>query len=402
MKNIWKLLLVSSLLAGCSMYSVDESAENNEEETNQEDEEVSQDVSFVLQESNRIAQVSPMNDDALSVLSDYVNNAADGEYEVGTAGELTLDYSGVYLTGEEAVYSVYLLTNRTNVDMFNVQFEVTQETPSGETVLEEYPLYLGEEIFGVLEQNTAMPVYIEMESETAENLDGLQFGDGEITLQNLNFDTEEDPLDGATDEDEIVEDELSEAEGSEETEDEGIPEGYNYGYHPAYMIGVRQEEALMEDIQAGNVPELTVQTPPVIANDIQGGEIMSMIQADEIVNPASGFSEAGQLSLFWTGISTGEHESTIFLLANRTGEELVDEEITINFQTSDGDDILDEETLTLSQAEYGSLPDSTLTPIVVDIPVESRENFAKLLDPQEGVAPQYELVQDQEHSEPVE
>lgn len=390
MKNIWKLLLVSSLLAGCSMYSVDESADSNEEETTQEEEE-SQDVSFVLQESNRIAQVSPLNDDALRVLSDHVNGAADGEYEVGTGGELTLDYSGVYLTGEDAVFSVYLLTNRTNVDMFNLQFEVTQETSGNDTVLEAYPLYLGKEIFGVLEQNTAMPVYIEMESETAEDLDGLQFGDGEITLHHLNFDTEENPIGEDTNEDEFVE-EFPETEGSEETEENSIPEGYNFGYHPAYMIGVRQEEELMEDIQAGNVPDLTVQIPPIIANDIQGGEIMSMIRSEEIVNPASGFSQDGALSLFWTGISTGQYETTVFLLANRTGKEISDEEITVNFQTSDGDDILDNETLTLSSAEYGTFPTDTLTPIMVDIPAESRENFSRLLDPQEGVAPQYEIV----------
>ena len=390
MKNIWKLLLVSSLLAGCSMYSVDESADSNEEETTQEEEE-SQDVSFVLQESNRIAQVSPLNDDALRVLSDHVNGAADGEYEVGTGGELTLDYSGVYLTGEDAVFSVYLLTNRTNVDMFNLQFEVTQETSGNDTVLEAYPLYLGKEIFGVLEQNTAMPVYIEMETETAEDLDGLQFGDGEITLHHLNFDTEENPIGEDTNDDEFVE-EFPETEVSEETEEDSIPEGYNFGYHPAYMIGVRQEEELMEDIQAGNVPDLTVQIPPIIANDIQGGEIMSMIRSEEIVNPASGFSQDGALSLFWTGISTGQYETTVFLLANRTGKEISDEEITVNFQTSDGDDILDNETLTLSSAEYGTFPTDTLTPIMVDIPVESRENFSRLLDPQEGVAPQYEIV----------
>lgn len=390
MKNIWKLLLVSSLLAGCSMYSVDESADSNEEETTQEEEE-SQDVSFVLQESNRIAQVSPLNDDALRVLSDHVNGAAEGEYEVGTGGELTLDYSGVYLTGEDAVFAVYLLTNRTNVDMFNLQFEVTQETSGNDTVLEAYPLYLGKEIFGVLEQNTAMPVYIEMESETAEDLDGLQFGDGEITLHHLNFDTEENPIGEDTNEDEFVE-EFPETEGSEETEEDSIPEGYNFGYHPAYMIGVRQEEELMEDIQAGNVPDLTVQIPPIIANDIQGGEIMSMIRSEEIVNPASGFSQDGALSLFWTGISTGQYETTVFLLANRTGKEISDEEITVNFQTSDGDDILDNETLTLSSAEYGTFPTDTLTPIMVDIPAESRENFSRLLDPQEGVAPQYEIV----------
>ncbi len=390
MKNIWKLLLVSSLLAGCSMYSVDESADSNEEETTQEEED-SQDVSFVLQESNHIAQVSPLNDDALRVLSDHVNGAADGEYEVGTGGELTLDYSGVYLTGEDAVFSVYLLTNRTNVDMFNLQFEVTQETSGNDTVLEAYPLYLGKEIFGVLEQNTAMPVYIEMETETAEDLDGLQFGDGEITLHHLNFDTEENPIGEDTNEDEFVE-EFPETEGSEEAEENSIPEGYNFGYHPAYMIGVRQEEELMEDIQAGNVPDLTVQIPPIIANDIQGGEIMSMIRSEEIVNPASGFSQDGALSLFWTGISTGQYETTVFLLANRTGKEISDEEITVNFQTSDGDDILDNETLTLSSAEYGTFPTDTLTPIMVDIPAESRENFSRLLDPQEGVAPQYEIV----------
>src|SRR5699024_7697552 len=390
MKNIWKLLLVSSLLAGCSMYSVDESADSNEEETTQEEEE-SQDVSFVLQESNRIAQVSHLIDDVLCVLSDHVNGAADGEYEVGTGGELTLDYSGVYLTGEDAVFAVYLLTNRTNVDMFNLQFEVTQETSGNDTVLEAYPLYLGKEIFGVVEQDPAMPIYTEMESETAEDLDALQFGDGEITLHHLNFDTEENPIGEDTNEDEFVE-EFPETEGSEETEENSIPEGYNFGYHPAYMIGVRQEEELMEDIQAGNVPDLTVQIPPIIANDIQGGEIMSMIRSEEIVNPASCFSQDGALSLFWTGISTGQYETTVFLLANRTGKEISDEEITVNFQTSDGDDILDNETLTLSSAEYGTFPTDTLTPIMVDIPAESRENFSRLLDPQEGVAPQYEIV----------
>src|SRR5699024_12583057 len=101
--------------------------------------------------------------------------------------------------------------------MFNLQFEVTQETSGNDTVLEAYPLYLGKEIFGVLEQNTAMPVYIEMESETAEDLDGLQFGDGEITLHHLNFDTEENPIGEDTNEDEFVE-EFPETEGSEETE----------------------------------------------------------------------------------------------------------------------------------------------------------------------------------------
>src|SRR5699024_11933738 len=108
-----------------------------------------------------------------------------------------------------------------------------------------------------------------------------------------------------------------------------------------YMIGVRQEEELLGVIQADNVPDLTVQIRPIIANDIQGGEIMSMIRSEEIVNPASGFSQDGALSLFWTGISTGQYETTVFLLANRTGKEISDEESTVNFQTSDGEEILD-------------------------------------------------------------
>lgn len=392
MKKIWSLLLVSSLLAGCGMYTADDTSDNDTEDTAETEEEDTS-IDFVLQESDRFAQVSPMNDDALRVLSDYVTEAEDDQ--VGTAGELTLDYSGVYLTDEEAIYGVYLITNRTNVDMENIQFLVSQQTSGGELVLEEYPLYLGAEMFGTLEKNTAMPVYIEMDLEETSELDGEQFGAGDITLASLNFDTSEGALGEELEDDEVVDEESFVTE-EEESEEDAIPEGYNFGYHPAFVLAMRQEEQLLEDIQTGNVPELTVQTPPILYNDIQGGEIMSMIRSDEIVHPASGFSQEGEMNLFWTGVSTGEYETTIFLLANRTGQELSDIDITVNFQTSDGDIILEEETINLPSYEYGSLPTDTLTPIMVDIPAGARQDFARLLNPQEGVQPQYEIVESNE------
>lgn len=391
MKKQWLLLTVAGLLAGCSMYSVDESeADQNTEETSENGEEnqsESNDLSFVLQESDRLAQVSPLNDDALGILSEHVSESDPDQ--VAPAGELSLDYSGVYMSGEDALYGVYLLTNRMAVDLFNLQFHVDHQNANGETILEEYPLYLGEEMFGVLEQNTAMPVYIEMPLEQSDLMDGQQFGDGEIAIRNLNFDTEEDPIDLLEDEDVAEEDYES---GQAEEEESSVPEGYNLGYNPALMLAMEQEEALIADIEAGNVPELAIHTPPVLYNHVQGNEIMSMVQSEELVNPASGFSREGELTLFWTGISTGEHESTIFLLANRTGQSVSDLDLTVNFATSDDQVILDEATVTLSSGEYGTIENNTLTPVVVDIPAQSRSNFARLLDSQAGVSPQYEIV----------
>lgn len=389
MKKFLSLLLASTVLTGCSMYSVDES-ENNEEQTEETAEE-SQEIDFVLQESDKYAQVSPINDEALRVLSDFV---LESDAEVGVAGELSLDYSGVYLSGEEEIFGVYLITNRTNMDMENIQVNVTHETSNGETVLEAHPLYLGGEMFGLLEQNTAMPVYIEMDEEDAQALEGDSFENSEITLTSLNFDATEDLIDDQT------EDEAEETD--EESEDSGVPEGYNAGYNPAFVLAMRQQEQLLSDIEAGNVPELDVQSPPIIVNGIQGGELLNIIQAEEIVNPASGFSQEGALTLFWTGVTTGEYESTIFYVANRTGEDLSDFDITMTFETSDGGTILDEETITLSASDYGTLPNNGLLPILVDIPADGRTELAKLLDPQSGVSPEYYIVEDGENEETTE
>lgn len=392
MKKIWTILAVSSLLAGCSMYSVDETqdSENDQEEQAElEEAEVTTDINFSLQESDRFAQVSPLNDDGLRILSDYVIEAeAD---QLAPAGELAMDYSGVYLSSEDSIFAIYLLTNRTNVDMMDLQLHVSHQTSDGEVILEEHPIYLGREMFGILSEDTAMPVYIEMASEEASLLDGQSFGTGEVTIDNLVFDTEEDAL---GQEEDLAEEESEETTEAEETDEEenSVPEGFNLGYHPSFVLVMRQEQELLEDIQAGNVPELSVEVPPVLANHIQGGEIMNMIRADEIVHPASGFSQEGQLSLFWTGITTGEYESTIFLLANRTGEDLSDFSITVDFLTSDGGEILSEEELAITLTEYGTVPSDSLMPIMVDVPAENRDEFARLLDPQADVQPQYQIV----------
>lgn len=389
------ILAVSGLLAGCSMYSVDESAEETDDQTEEEtvqEEETTSDIEFKLQESEHFAQVSPLNDDGLRILSDHVEES-DAD-DLAPAGEVALDYSGVYLSGEETIFAMYLMMNRTNVDMTDIAMEVSHQTSDGEDILDHHPIYLGEEMFGVLEQDTAMPVYIEMDGDQADTLEGLSFGTSEVTLDNFTFDTKvEDDSDEDLDDEETTEDQAAQEVPAEEEEDSGVPAGYNLGYHPGFVLAMRQEEQMIEDIEAGNVPDLSVETPPVLMNDPQGGEIMNIVRTDEIVNPASGFSQEGELTLFWTGISTGEHESTIFLLANRSGQEMSDFTITVDFATSEGGVILDEEELSISQAEYGTLPNDSLTPIVVDIPGEVRGEFGRLLSPGEGVRPQYNIVE---------
>ena len=391
------LILAAGLLTACSMYTVDEEdqEETSQEEASQEDgsqgegqdsEEDSNDLAFVLQESDRLAQVSPFNDDALAFLSEQVEADEDGE--IGEVGELTLDYSGIYLSAEEELYGVYLLTNRLNLDMTNLSFEVTHYNSAGQAVLEDYPLYLGKDMFGVLEQGTAMPVYIELPLDDTEAIEGEGFQEGEITLANLNFDTEEDLIDG------LEEEEVADDDQEEEVDDQEdqTPEGYNVGYNPTYVMTVRQQEELLADIESGDVPDLAVTTPPIIANDPQGDDIMAMVQDENIVNPAAGFSLDGQLTLYWTGIATGNYETTIFMLANRTDQAYSDFDLTLDFANSDDQVILDQEEIHLSAEDYGEVEANSLTPILVDIPEDSRPALERLLDPEEALAPQYELV----------
>lgn len=364
MKHVIIALLSMATLSGCGLYSTnqtpsEEIAEKQEKQT---------DVVFNLQKSNEFAKSSPLNDETLKLLSDRV---VEGNKEaMGVDGELSLTFSGVYLEAENNIYGVYLLTNRTDDDMTNIRFDMMMkatETDSAPIIAKQ--IYLGSEAFGTLASDTAMPVYVEMSADKKQAIDMFEFGQAIVTIDNIHY---EKP-DGVN------------------SEDDQMPEGFTPGYHPQYTLSVRHEEQLRKDIAEGNVPQLELIVPPTIQNNPQAGEIIALLN-DEVLNPARGLSVESEMTLYWTGVTAKESNgsiSTLFLIANRTGKDMTDFSVTMNFKTSGGDDILDNHQLTLSSSEYGTLPTNSVMPVFVTIPANKQPILDHILEGE--VSPQYSI-----------
>lgn len=371
MKKKLLALGLTALLAGCSMYTVEEESSTNEEQSGQGEsggeETDNAEIKFSLQNSDRIVQVSPTNDEALNMLSDMVYEAEDA---VGEEGEITVDYSGVYLNAGESSYGVFLITNRTDEPVTNISLNLTVEGTDGTSLLDNYPVYLAMEHFGVLEADSAMPLYVELDAPEDVLTQTAQEDATETTVNGI---THEHPTD-------VEEDQAADQK-----------EGFNPGYHPSYTLSIQGQQQMQEDIESGNVPQLELLSPPVIMN--QPGENPLTLMDEQLLNTARATMPEGDFGLFWTGLTQVNEESgamtTMFLLGNRTGEDLANVEVDMDFTDTAGNSYV-EDTVNLPQEEYGTLNDQSLMPFFVEIPGSLTDSFQTLLEG--GEQPEYSVV----------
>lgn len=369
MKKLVAILTTSFLLTGCGMYTMEEETEDQTEETeNQAQAEEDQaEIEFSLQESDRQAQVSPFNDESLKLLSDRVYSE---EEAVGEEGKVTVDYSGSYLNTDDALYGVFLITNRTNTPMTNISMNVSM-TNGDEALLNNHPVFLAQDHFGVLEADTAMPLYIRFDTEQEQALNGANsLEDVEVKLDKIDY-----------------------KEPGQVENPSAQKEGYQPGYHPSYTEAVVSQQELNENIATGNVPQLELLNPPIF-QDQTGQEIIENF-SEETLNSARGLAPEGETSLFWTGITQqapeGGDYQTVFLLANRTGTGYSNAELDLSFGKTDGQQFIDGQTTTLSEEDYGQLTDKSLMPIYVSIPSENAEAFSEYLQSESGGQAVYEI-----------
>lgn len=90
--------------------------------------------------------------------------------ELGLENDVAIHFTGLFLgeQGTETAQAVFIIVNRTDMAMTNIDLSISMSTVDGDTILESAPFSLSEENFGVLEPDTVMPIYLAIPIDNQE------------------------------------------------------------------------------------------------------------------------------------------------------------------------------------------------------------------------------------------
>ncbi|GAA0488707.1 hypothetical protein IRB23SM22_07000 [Alkalibacterium sp. s-m-22] len=381
MKKLWLVGIALLIMAGCDNGEVPSSADDEvvsediEEPVDTEDdesegevapvtddsvdtEEVEQgeEMAFVLQISDEASGLSAENDEVLSLLKGLVEESVTGE--LGEDGEVRAQYSGLFLTDETSLlYVVFLLSNRSQETMTNIGLTLSVVTDDT-TIFENKQIYLDQEHFGVLEPNTVMPVYVELDVSQLGVIEELSDSRQETTyISNVMYD-----IPG-------------------ENPDSRDPEGYEAGYRPEYILMESENGQSRSGEWEENSPELEY----VIPENLEDEDIsLALLQVENVLDLAQAESIANDVTIFWTGVAQQNVEEDnwegIFLLMNRTGMDYKNIEFGFTLEDETGNVVFENQSISLPEDEFGVFRDGTMIPIFIPIPDEGEEAFMGILE----------------------
>ena len=125
-------------------------------------------ILFVPQKSDLESGFTVENDSALQELEQLILN--EEVENIGVEDDVAIQFTGLYLEGENTTDAILIIVNKTEMTMTNMSFKMSLGTSSGEMVLEDHEIGLTEDVFGVLEPNTAMPLYVTIDQGKKELL----------------------------------------------------------------------------------------------------------------------------------------------------------------------------------------------------------------------------------------
>ena len=125
-------------------------------------------ILFVPQKSDLESGFTVENDSALQQLEQLILN--EEVENIGVEDDVAIQFTGLYLEGENTTDAILIIVNKTEMTMTNMSFKMSLGTSSGEMVLEDHEIGLTEDVFGVLEPNTAMPLYVTIDQGKKELL----------------------------------------------------------------------------------------------------------------------------------------------------------------------------------------------------------------------------------------
>lgn len=365
----WMLVLASAgIFAACDTDGEaeetdppeEEIEENEQEEEEIEEEEELEELAFVPQVSDEAVEFTPEASDITLNIAEFVE---ENNEELGEVGEVSVDLSNeiVYPETQSDLRGIVLVSNRTDEAVSNFGFDVTIESDEGTLFVDEYPIYLTEEHFGVLEPNTVMPVYVEVDPQYIEEL-------AETAIEQTGY-----------------------AEGTNFIlDEEEIPEDAGFGYNPVYMAGLSQEEteadpsgeALGEG--TGEYEMIIPEGDPHLAENPGNLANLQMI-SDQYASMVQEY-EQNWMDI-WTGMVSmdGESENMVgyFMLVNDTGEDFRNLSFTLSLLDQTNDVMVFENMeITLSEEDYGVWEDGTVMPFSVEIPDDAFDAVMVLMEGQ--------------------
>ncbi|WP_277631051.1 hypothetical protein [Atopococcus tabaci] len=317
-----------------------------------EDDTASQ-ILFVPQKSDIEAGLTVENDEALRMLEQLVLEA--DENELGVEEDVAIHFTGLYLDNAESKDAIFLIVNRTDMAMTNVESELSFGSADGEMVMDRTPVQLPEDSFGVLEPNTAMPLYITVDTGKEEVLLNIIETRNEtlsidsFTYQEINSETQD----------------ISNTRGSRgtapDTGDTTVTSGSETDA-PHEIVLVPQES----DIEAG----FTVETD----------ETLSQLQ--QLLNNTEEVGIEGDVAIHNSGLYLEYPEglSAVFVIVNRTPVAMKNIKMDISFSSNGGTVFLDEKSYHLSEQSFGVLEPNTAMPLYFTIPVELTDQFLAIED----------------------
>ncbi|SDK87989.1 hypothetical protein [Alkalibacterium thalassium] len=383
MKKWWYGGLVFMVLAGCAngedsteneseeqefTDETDDISEENTEETDGgstdsedqeelviDDGEDTDQMQFVTQISDEESGLTVGNDEILSMLNDLIENSRTNE--IGDEGQVRAQYSGLFLTDEtNLLYGVFLLSNRTEEAMTNIGITLSVATED-DVLFDNKSIYLDQEHFGILEPDTVMPVYVELDINQLESVEELSDSRQETTY---------------------ISDVMFDVPG--ENPDSRDPEGFEVGYRPEYIMAQANEEN-REGQWEESAPELEY----VLPDNIDQGDISTaLIHVEQIVDLAAMESIDNDISIFWAGVAeqdgNGEDWKGIFLLMNRTGEDFQNIEFGFTLEDENGETVFENQSISLPEEEFGVLRDGTMMPVSITVPEEGEAVFMGIIE----------------------
>lgn len=102
-----------------------------------------------------------------SVLQEIEMRMAESE-DIGIENDVAIHFTGMYLGEAGEMQAIFIIVNRMDVAMTNIDITISFSTIDGDVILDKAPFYLTEESFGVLEPETAMPIYLNIPPENED------------------------------------------------------------------------------------------------------------------------------------------------------------------------------------------------------------------------------------------
>ena len=200
MKKLVALLGVSALLVGCDLMggtteesqnsetsessvesseasvessesSTESSSESSTESSSSESEDTGGEVSAsefpLVPQKSEIDQGFTLEDDPLL---QEIQTRMDQTEELGIENDVAIHFTGLFLgeQGQDNVKAVFIMVNRTDMAMTNIDMTVSMSTVDGDVILDSAPFTLTEDVLGILEPGTTMPAYFDIPMESQE------------------------------------------------------------------------------------------------------------------------------------------------------------------------------------------------------------------------------------------